>query len=148
MYSRSLVWFYDIIWLKDLAFSFNVKKKLKELSMRITSEFKSAELGDKRLNTRLQIIAKLFQKKHGSAICFSCGDSSASTAAYRFFNNESFNEKDILKPHIEQTVKRVKSLTNSPLFSLTPGYQKYHEGFLRQVASYVLRRKRKEYYQR
>ena len=31
-------------------------------------------------------------------------------ATYRFFNNDNFNEKDILKPHIEQTVKRVRSL--------------------------------------
>ena len=78
--------------------------------MDISSEFKGAQLGDKRLNERLQRMSKMFEKNHGQSICFSCQDWKSSKAAYRFFDNNRFDENDIIKPHITQTIKRMNGL--------------------------------------
>ena len=63
--------------------------------MEIDSEFASAQLGDKRLDKRLIELAKLFEKRHGKSINFSCGDWKSSKAAYRFFDNERFAHQEL-----------------------------------------------------
>jgi IS4 transposase len=75
--------------------------------MSITEEFVGVNLGDKRLNGRIVELARTFEKNHGQSICLSCGKWSSAKAAYRFFDNDRFDEQKILKPHIESTIRRV-----------------------------------------
>ncbi len=80
--------------------------------MDISSEFKNAQLGDKRLNSRLETLARTFEKNHGQSINFSCQDWKSSKAAYRFFDNDRFDETDIIKPHISQTFQRMEAIND------------------------------------
>lgn len=80
--------------------------------MDILSEFKEANLGDKRLNKRLDAIAQAFESEHGQSISFSCGDWKSVKGAYRFFDNDRFDEADIIEPHINQTFKRIHAIKN------------------------------------
>ena len=84
--------------------------------MDTSSEFQNAQLGDKRLNARLEVLAEAFEKNHGQAISFSCQDWKSSKAAYRFFDNDRFNENDIIRPHILQTLQRMKAVNNKEKF--------------------------------
>ncbi|MCB9026111.1 MAG: IS4 family transposase [Bdellovibrionaceae bacterium] len=78
--------------------------------MNISSEFKGVQLGDKRLNRRIELLAEVFEKNHGQSICFSCQDWKTSKAAYRFFDNDRFDEDDIIEPHLAQTYKRMNCI--------------------------------------
>ena len=76
----------------------------------IEGEFAGAQLGDTRLNKRLVELARIFEKKHGHSIAFSCSDWKTTKSAYRFFDNDGFSEGDIIAPHIQATEARVNSL--------------------------------------
>ena len=112
-----LVWSSRIVWpinIEDIDFSFKLKLKGSSMNRRkpttsIFSEFASLELGDKRLDKRLPELAELFEKKPGGTVCFSCGDWATSKAGYRLFDNDRFDEQDILKPHTQETIKRVNA---------------------------------------
>jgi len=80
--------------------------------MKIEDEFEGAELGDKRLNARLESLAKLVESNHGGAISYSCGDWKTAKAAYRFLDNQRFSETDIIEPHLTQTALRVNQTTS------------------------------------
>ena len=87
--------------------------------MDIKSEFEGANLGDKRLNKRLEILAETFKKNHGGSILFSCGNWSSTKAAYRFFDNERFDEEALLEPHVTQTLNRMGALEkNDPVLMM------------------------------
>lgn len=73
------------------------------------SEFTSANLGDKRLNKRLSIIAERFSKSPESAIPQSCEGWAETKAAYRFFQNDSICYQEITKSHSYQTLSRCAS---------------------------------------
>ena len=112
-----LVWSSRIVWpinIEDIDFSFKLKLKGSSMNRRkpttsIFSEFASLELGDKRLDKRLPELAELFEKKPGGTICLACGDWATSKAAYRLFDSDRFDEQDILKPHTQETIKRVNA---------------------------------------
>lgn len=81
----------------------------------IEEEFAGVQLGDGRLNKRILELAKCFEKKHGHSVAYSCSDWKTAKSAYRFFDNEEFNESDIIAPHIKATEARVNRLGETVL---------------------------------
>ncbi len=70
------------------------------------NEFRTLDLGDQRLNSRLVKLSEDFIKSPQSPINQSCQDWAATKAAYRFFHNELISYKDITQSHVDATVER------------------------------------------
>lgn len=83
--------------------------------MSLKKEFSGVDLGDERLNNRLLYLAECFSRRHGGGVTFSCPDWKGAKSAYRFFDNERFDEHAILLPHIEATQNRVSSIAEKVL---------------------------------
>jgi hypothetical protein len=73
------------------------------------TEFEGVELGDKRLDERLTKIAGQFMASAESPINKACGNWSETKAAYRFFQNDNVDYKDIIKHHSTATRNRAKT---------------------------------------
>jgi hypothetical protein len=74
----------------------------------IVDEMKTASLPDKRLNRRLmQVLDQLASRPTGS-IPSACGGYAETTAAYRFFDNDRVTFTDVMQPHIDVTIERIK----------------------------------------
>ncbi len=71
-------------------------------------EFSGLDLGDTRLNDRLVSIADALCEQPMSSISAACGDWSAVKAAYRFFDNEKVSAQQVLDPHFQQTIERMR----------------------------------------
>lgn len=69
-------------------------------------EFGSIDLCDKRLSGRLVKIAGHFISSSESPINKSCGSWGETKAAYRFFQNDNVDYKDIIRHHSRNTKKR------------------------------------------
>jgi hypothetical protein len=74
----------------------------------IEGEVKTTNMRDKRLNNRLKQILMTLSKDPQKSIPNNCETWSSTQATYRFLNNHSVTSADILKGHIQATVKRVK----------------------------------------
>jgi hypothetical protein len=74
----------------------------------VMDEMKAAALPDKRLNARLMTILDQLAKRPGASIPCACGGYAETTAAYRFFDNDRVEFDDVLKPHVDATVARIK----------------------------------------
>lgn len=74
----------------------------------IIEETKGLKLGDKRLEKRLGDLIKKLSNSSSNSIPRSCGGWSETIAAYRFFNNKNVTSKEILSPHEESTLSRIK----------------------------------------
>lgn len=72
------------------------------------SEFASIDLGDERLNRRFKLIVTRLAKHCGKTLASSFNQWKEIKASYRFFANAKIKENDMLSPHIEQTVARIK----------------------------------------
>jgi len=72
------------------------------------AEFEEINLGDPRLNKRLIKIADRLFESPESPINQACPDWAETKGAYRFFQNEGVQEKEILAAHVEKTVGRAK----------------------------------------
>jgi hypothetical protein len=70
------------------------------------TELDGVDLGDKRLNKRLVKITGQFISSTQSPINQACGDRSETKAAYRFFQNDNVDYKDIVGHHAQITKKR------------------------------------------
>jgi hypothetical protein len=81
----------------------------------VQQEFASAELADKRLNRRLIKTASQLANSPASPINEACGDWASTQAAYRFFNNANVTAAGILKPHLTETMKRLRAQTEAVL---------------------------------
>lgn len=73
------------------------------------TEFGNINLGDKRLSDRLTKIADQFISSTESPINKACGSWGDTKAAYRFFQNDSIDYKDIVRHHSEATKLRAKN---------------------------------------
>lgn len=73
----------------------------------IVEETKEADLPDKRLNDRLKVILDQLAGKPTASIPAACGGYAEMMGAYRFFNNQKVDFKNVLQPHIESTTKRI-----------------------------------------
>jgi len=70
-------------------------------------EFISADIGDKRLNLRLQKIAAAFIKHPNANIPQATGTWAGAKATYRFFSNSKVTSEKIIQPHREATKERL-----------------------------------------
>jgi len=74
-----------------------------------TEEFSKVRLNDKRLNQRCQKVAEALERQSTEPINQACEDWADTKAAYRFFDNPKVTPDQILAPHYQRTVKRMKS---------------------------------------
>jgi len=73
-----------------------------------SKEFGEANLGDKRLTSRLIKLADRFSELPESPINQACLNWAETKGAYRFFKNENVSAEAILTPHSKQTIERAK----------------------------------------
>jgi hypothetical protein len=71
-------------------------------------ELRDVVLGDKRLNTRLMKICDSFSESPESPINQACADWAETKAAYRFFQNENVDVREILAAHRRKTAERAR----------------------------------------
>ena len=89
------------------------------------AEFGNVELGDRRLSNRLIAITDCLSSMPESPINQACNSWAEAKAAYRFFQNEDVNEKDILATHVRRTADRaieqkiILSIQDTSYFSYT-----------------------------
>ena len=57
------------------------------MSEKMSEEFKSCELGDKRLNRRLSLMSEQLYQNIGESIPLACKNWAGAKAAYRLLNN-------------------------------------------------------------
>ena len=74
-----------------------------------TKEFSKIGLKDKRLNQRCQKLASVLEQQSTEPINQACEDWADTKAAYRFFDNPKVSPDQILAPHYQRTVKRMKA---------------------------------------
>jgi hypothetical protein len=73
----------------------------------VIEEMATADLKDKRLNDRLQVILSQLAARPTASIPAACGGFAEMTAAYRFFDNDKVRFDSVLRPHIESTRIRI-----------------------------------------
>jgi hypothetical protein len=71
------------------------------------AEMRSADLGDQRLNRRLELTLRRLADQPEKSIPAALQGWSETQAAYRFFNNEKVTPEKVLAPHREATLQRV-----------------------------------------
>lgn len=74
----------------------------------IVEETKTANFGDKRLNRRYGNLLNSLASAPNKSIPGSCKSWNETIAAYRFFNHEDVTAEEILFPHKEATIERIK----------------------------------------
>src|SRR6185369_8626510 len=80
---------------------------------RIKDEVAGADLGDRRLTRRLEILATTMARDPRLSFPEACGESDAELeATYRFLNNEAVEAADVLEPHYRATVGRMSAVEN------------------------------------
>jgi len=65
------------------------------------------DLGDKRLNARMELLLSALGNRPNLSIPAACGGRAEMEAAYRFFDNDKVTFAQVLAPHITQTQKRM-----------------------------------------
>lgn len=75
----------------------------------VDEELSSVNLGDKRLNKRLNTILKSFSNQPENSIPTRCENWQETKAAYRFLDNPEATPEKVLAPHIQATLTRVAS---------------------------------------
>ena len=73
----------------------------------VAQEMGSINLGDKRLDKRLVKTAESLARSPLSPINEACGDWAGTRGAYRLFDNGKAKPQEILKPHFDETIKRI-----------------------------------------
>ena len=73
----------------------------------VQEELSGVSFGDKRLDRRLIATAEKLAKSPLSPINEACGTWASTKASYRLFNNAKATPAAILKPHTNETVKRI-----------------------------------------
>jgi hypothetical protein len=74
----------------------------------VVSETSSAELGDERLNRRLETVLRRLAAQPDKSIPTASRGWSETQAAYRFFDNEKVTAEKVLAPHQEATRQRLR----------------------------------------
>lgn len=72
-------------------------------------EFKTIDLGDKRLNKRAVLLAERLAEKPTASIPGACGGWAETQAAYRFLSQEDVGWQDILEPHWQCSLTRMRA---------------------------------------
>ncbi len=79
-----------------------------EVTNWVETEFASADLGDSRLDTRLQLILKSFSHLPNASIPEASDTWGEAKGTYRFINNKKVLEQNILHPHQKATASRIE----------------------------------------
>lgn len=74
----------------------------------VWTETSSADLGDERLNRRLELMLRRLADQPEKSIPVALRGWSETQAAYRFFDNEKVTAEKVLSPHREATLQRVR----------------------------------------
>lgn len=74
----------------------------------VDREFQGIDFGDKRLNRRFCIIATQLTKACRKTLASSFGQWKMIKAGYRFFSNSKINMAQMLAPHLEHTIARIR----------------------------------------
>ena len=74
----------------------------------VIEEAKTAHFCDKRLGKRFVSLLYCFAKSPDKSIPGACKTWKETIAAYRFFNHEEVTEKEILSPHYDAALERIK----------------------------------------
>jgi hypothetical protein len=74
----------------------------------VLAETSSADLGDERLNRRLELMLRRLADLPEKSIPVALRGWSETQAAYRFFDNEKVTAEKVLSPHREATLQRVR----------------------------------------
>lgn len=72
----------------------------------VVQELLRADFGDIRLTDRLMRVVEQLAEHPEASIPEACGNAAATKAAYRLFDNQAVTPEAILRPHVEQTVRR------------------------------------------
>jgi hypothetical protein len=83
----------------------------------VIDEMKTAKLGDKRLNARLEQVLSQLAARPTTSIPAACGGRAEMVAAYRFCENENTSFENVLQPHIDATRQR---MAPQPVVLLVP----------------------------
>jgi hypothetical protein len=75
----------------------------------VIEEMKTADLNDKRLDSRLREVLSQLGSRPVVSIPAACGGHAEMTAAYRFFDNEKVTFDKVLRPHQAATRQRLAS---------------------------------------
>jgi hypothetical protein len=73
----------------------------------IAAELEGIDLGDKRLNKRSEHLIEALAADPQASVNSACDGWSDTMAAYRFFDNQAVEPKQILQPHIDATTGRM-----------------------------------------
>ena len=84
------------------------KKSKRVLSNWVKEEIKTADLGDKRLTTRLGSLLEMLSSKPSESIPVNSNGWYEAKAAYRFFDHDDVTAEKILQPHIDATIERIR----------------------------------------
>jgi hypothetical protein len=74
----------------------------------ILNETKTADFGDERLDRRYELLLDRLSDKPSLSIPASCQGTAETEAAYRFFDNDRVNAAEILQPHHDATLERIR----------------------------------------
>ena len=74
----------------------------------VLAETSSADLGDERLNRRLELMLRRLADQPEKSIPVALRGWSETQAAYRFFDNEKVTAEKVLSPHREATLQRIR----------------------------------------
>jgi hypothetical protein len=72
-----------------------------------SEEMQTADLGDQRLNKRLNRILSAFGERPTASIPAACGGKRETDAAYEFFDNPKVTFEKVLQPHVDATRQRI-----------------------------------------
>src|ERR1700733_13742863 len=74
----------------------------------IIEEIKTANLGDTRLNHRLENVLEMLSRKPPESIPITAKSWAEIKAAYRFFDNYKITGEKVLQPHQDATIERMR----------------------------------------
>ena len=74
----------------------------------IADELKTVDLGDERLDRRFEIVLERLAARPSVSIPAACNGWAETQAAYRFFNNERVEAWNVLQPHHQATLERIR----------------------------------------
>ena len=78
------------------------------MSEGIGDELIGIDLGDERLNKRSKHLLEALADDPEASINAACDGWGDTVAAYRFFNNDAVTPEEILRPHREATIRRIR----------------------------------------
>lgn len=74
-----------------------------------SEEFAEIDLGDARLNRRVALVAERLSAAPHASIPAACNGWTETKAAYRLFAHESVTDVEVLAPHVDRTLDRMRS---------------------------------------